>query len=106
MRVAMLSGMFALMRFTAIALSVLVFAVVFSVCGEAVACGGCAHPCCLRADRIERSRDQVVSRLLPVLREALPMKPDALSVAWRTDVGLRHELQALSLDPTAAQLRI
>jgi len=57
-------GMFTFLRFTAIALSVLVFAVVLTVCGEAVACGGCVHACCVKTDRPDRRKDGVVADIV------------------------------------------
>lgn len=66
--VAIIRHMVGLMRFTAIALCLLVFAVVFSVCGEAVACGTCGDACCLKADRTER-RDGMISRSITACSE-------------------------------------
>jgi len=42
------------LRYAGIAIGVLVFAVVLMVCGEG-ACGLCAHACCVRADRNDRT---------------------------------------------------
>lgn len=58
---AILLGMFQPMRFLLMVLCVLVFAVAFCVGGEAVACEGCVHACCLRTERVERRRDGIVT---------------------------------------------
>lgn len=49
----MLNHMSPLFRYTAIALGMLVVALMFSVCGEALACAGCGDACCLNANRPE-----------------------------------------------------
>lgn len=60
----MIPVMFTLLRFTAIALSVLVFAVVLTVCGEAVACGSCVHACCVKTNRPDQREDGVVAGIV------------------------------------------
>lgn len=49
-------------RYIGIVLAVLVFAVIFMVCGEG-ACVECAHACCVRADRTDRITT-ILSRVL------------------------------------------
>lgn len=42
-------------RYTVIVLAVLVFAIIFVVCGEG-SCGACVHMCCVKSDRADRLR--------------------------------------------------
>lgn len=48
----MLTHMSGLFRFTAIAIGILVFAFVLSVCGDAFACTDGADACCVRTDKL------------------------------------------------------
>lgn len=107
MGVAILSSMYALMRFTAIVFSVLVFAIVLTACGEAFACGGCVHACCVKTDRPDRRQQSAVEQISTACDKAVHFAPSAASL---TTAPL---LQVASAQPTppllaakVAQLRI
>lgn len=68
------------MRFVAITLGVLVFAVVLLICGEAMACDSCAHACCAKVDRAERPGD-VSSRTSKVHSDTVCANTPALGLA-------------------------
>lgn len=100
-------GMLVLLRFMTIAISVLVFVVVLTVCGEAVACGGCLHACCVKTDRPERRRDGVVARLAQACQRLVEGVRPAFGVAatplfgWPPTPGT-----PLLLEVKVAQLRV
>lgn len=107
MAVAILPCMFSLLRFTTIALSVLVFAVVLTVCGEAVACGGCVHACCVRTDRPERRREDTVAQIANAgdrLVEAI--RPASVILAIPLTEGSSGPSSPPLLAAKVAQLRI
>lgn len=94
--VAILASMLVLMRVFAISLSVLVFAVVLAVCGEAVACEACLHACCVRSDRLDRSAN---------LAQKVAKSYAALALAARSAHGTALSAPIASLSwPTASVL--
>lgn len=105
--VATLSIMFTLVRFATIAVSVLALVFVLAACGEAVACGGCIHACCVKTDQPDRRRPgvlarlaQACARLIQVVRPTLSMAV-AQSPKWASAVPV-PQLLAVKV----AQLRV
>jgi len=94
------------LRFTAIVLGVMAFAVVLFACGEVGACGACALACCPRADRIERPLD-VLARVLGSCKECVTgIRPITAIVSLPASDGSGgHALHAL-FGPQVAQLRV
>jgi len=72
-----------LLRYTGIALGILVFAMVLMVCGEG-ACGVCADSCCVRALPGSQDVTTLVGRVRAVCRAFVTDTSTAVtSVVWR-----------------------
>lgn len=98
--------MVSILRLTTIALSVLVFALVVSVCGEAVACSGCPSGLCSRSDGPTR-RQGVVAEMLKAydrLVQAIGFRPPLLAKLSSGDVSAARKSPLLAVK--MAQLRI
>lgn len=103
---AMLRDMHGLMRYTAIALGVLVLALLFAVCGEVGACSGCLHEGCVLVDRRQR-RESVTCRVIRAVRRgfaaAMPRVLTDVRVALAPATPL---FQSQVLEVKMAQLRV
>lgn len=98
--------MYVFLRLTTITLGVLAFAIVFSVCGEAFACGGCSHFCCIKTDRTERRRS-VVGEIVKAVSKFAPVPNPSSGVAGASVYDrFRGQSASLCLAPKVAQLRI
>lgn len=107
MTVAIVAGMCAFLRFMTIAISVLVLVIVLTVCGEAVACGGCLHACCVKIDRSDRRQEGVVAKLLQACSTLLGGVRPTPTVAVAALPGWAPvQLTSPLLEAKVAQLRV
>lgn len=87
-----------LLRYAGIAIVVLVFAIVLTVCGEG-ACLSCAHACCVKPDRVDRLR----TGLDRLLAACAVCRVHAGAVTERFDPGLLRSRRTIGFSSLLAE---